>query len=382
MSTLPATDGIRQMNFNPVAEIFPLIEGDEFGKLVEDIRANGLIEPIWIHPDGSIIDGRNRYRACVQVGIDPTTRVWDGEGSLLDFVLSMNLHRRHLNQSQLACVAVLSLAFREAEADAKERQLAQLKRGDEIPVKAFVPEREMGQSRDKVAKSFEVSPRYVSDAKKLQQDHPVLFDNVRAGEKTITEAKAEIKAAKKAETVEQIAKEPAPFPTGPFRVIVIDPPWKYESRSEDITHRARNPYPDMDIEAIKALPVSALAHEDCILWLWTTNAFLREAFECLDAWGFENKTVLTWVKDRMGLGNWLRGQTEHCLMAVKGKPIVTLTNQTTALSAPLREHSRKPDEFYALVESLCPGNRLEMFARQSRDGWQSCGAEHELFDAA
>jgi N6-adenosine-specific RNA methylase IME4 len=118
------------------------------------------------------------------------------------------------------------------------------------------------------------------------------------------------------------------------------------------------------------------------LWLWTTNAFLREAFECLDAWGFKNKTVLTWVKDRMGLGNWLRGQTEHCLVAVKGKPIVTLTNQTTALSAPMREHSRKPDEFYALVESLCPGNRLEMFARQSRDGWQSCGAEHELFDAA
>jgi N6-adenosine-specific RNA methylase IME4 len=205
---------------------------------------------------------------------------------------------------------------------------------------------------------------------------------VRAGKKTITKAKAAVKLAKKAAVVEQIAKEPAPLPTGPFRAIVIDPPWKYQSRADDITHRARNPYPDMELEAIKALPVSALAHEDCVLWLWTTNAFLREAFECLDAWGFKNKTVLTWVKDRMGLGNWLRGQTEHCLMAVKGKPIVILTNQTTALSAPMREHSRKPDEFYALVESLCPGNRLEMFSRQSRDGWQSCGAEKELFAAA
>jgi N6-adenosine-specific RNA methylase IME4 len=227
-----------------------------------------------------------------------------------------------------------------------------------------------------------VSRSYLAEAKQLSENHPSLFAAIQTGKKTITEAKAEIERAKKAAVVEQIANEPAPLPTGPFRVIVIDPPWKYQSRADDITHRARNPYPDMELEAIKALPVSALAHEDCVLWLWTTNAFLREAFECLDAWGFKNKTVLTWVKDRMGLGNWLRGQTEHCLVAVKGKPIVTLTNQTTALSAPMREHSRKPDEFYALVESLCPGNRLEMFARQSRDGWQSCGAEHELFDAA
>jgi N6-adenosine-specific RNA methylase IME4 len=103
----------------------------------------------------------------------------------------------------------------------------------------------------------------------------------------------------------------------------------------------------MELDAICSLPVAELAHEDCILWLWTTNAFLRQAFDCLDAWGFENKTVLMWVKNRMGLGDWLRGRTEHCLMAVRGKPVVTLTNQTTALEAPLREHSRKPDEFYS-----------------------------------
>ena len=194
-------------------------------------------------------------------------------------------------------------------------------------------------------------------------------------------AKADIREAKEAAVVAQIAQEPAPLPAGPFRVIVIDPPWKYQSRAEDITHRARNPYPDMEIDVIKALPVSALAYKDCVLWLWTTNAFISEAFQCLDAWGFRYKTCLTWVKDRMGLGNWLRGQTEHCLMAVRGNPIVTLTNQTTALKAPTREHSRKPDEFYALVESLCPGNRLEMFSRQRREGWQSQGAEVDFYQS-
>lgn len=198
----------------------------------------------------------------------------------------------------------------------------------------------------------------------------------------LREAKQEFKRQKKMAVVEEIRKEPVALPAGPFRVIAIDPPWKYGARPDDPTHRARNPYPDMSLDEIKALPVADFAHEDCVLWLWTTNAFMREAFECLDAWGFASKTILTWVKDRMGTGDWLRGRTEHCLMAVRGKPVVTLTNQTTAIAGPLREHSRKPDEFYQLVESLCPGNKLEMYSREPRDGWQSWGAEKDSFAAA
>ncbi|MGA2513319.1 MAG: MT-A70 family methyltransferase, partial [Candidatus Limnocylindrales bacterium] len=91
--------------------------------------------------------------------------------------------------------------------------------------------------------------------------------------------------------------------------------------------------------------------------------------------GFEPKTILTWAKDRMGTGDWLRGQTEHCLMCVRGHPTVTLTNQTTLLHGPMREHSRKPDEFFTLVESLCPGSKLELFAREARPGWAAWGAE-------
>lgn len=370
------------MKFHQIADIFPLIEGEEFDKLVEDVRANGLLEPIWLHPDGSIIDGRNRYRACIKAGVAPRTRTWTGSGSLVEFVLSMNLHRRHLTASQKACVATDVLTWMEKEAAARRKETQGRPDAEKLRQKNdTVTDRNDGRATEHAAKSVGSNRQYVSEAKKLKTEQPALYQEVRAGKKTIPEAKSEIKQAKKAAIVEQIAKEPAPLPTGPFRVIVIDPPWKYDSRAEDITHRARNPYPDMELEAIKALPVPKLAHDDCILWLWTTNAFLRESFECLDAWGFKNKTVLTWVKDRMGLGDWLRGKTEHCLMAVRGKPVVTLTNQTTALSAPMREHSRKPDEFYALVESLCHGNKLEIFSRQERHGWQSCGAEKELFDA-
>lgn len=107
---------------------------------------------------------------------------------------------------------------------------------------------------------------------------------------------------------------------------------------------------------------------------------MREAFEVLDAWGLKEKTILTWTKDQMGIGYWLRGQTEHCIMAAKGEPVITLTNQTTLLKGRLREHSRKPEEFYRLVDSLCPGKILEMFAREKHKGWQVWGAEYDKFE--
>jgi N6-adenosine-specific RNA methylase IME4 len=104
---------------------------------------------------------------------------------------------------------------------------------------------------------------------------------------------------------------------------------------------------------------------------------MREAFTVLDAWGFEQKTILTWVKDRFGNGDWLRGQTEHCILAVRGKPVVTLTNQSTVLHAPSRGHSAKPMEFYELVESLCPAPRYaDLFSRyRHNDKWDCHGDE-------
>jgi N6-adenosine-specific RNA methylase IME4 len=175
-------------------------------------------------------------------------------------------------------------------------------------------------------------------------------------------------------------------PTGPINVIVIDPPWTYDNRAGDATHRAANPYPSMTIDEIKALPIGRdvggkkdLACDDAVVWLWTTNAHLRWAFEILDEWGFAYKTMLTWVKDRMGTGDWLRGQTEHCLLSVRGKPAWNLTNQTTVVEGAMREHSRKPEEFYRLVESLCPGSKLDMFGRTQRDGWTVHGNETSKF---
>lgn len=376
---------------HPAAELFPMMPPDELAALAADIEANGLRLPIVMHK-GLVLDGRNRLLACEKAGQEIRTQEYHGEDPSA-FVASTNLHRRHLTHAQRVAIAALLEPMIAAE----------LKRGR--PKKGGNPATFSGKARDIAAERMQVSPREVQDAKKLLHDARDVFDAMAAGSVTMPEAKALAKLpdekraaalAKIAETPEKsraravvkeialeekqafadkLRSEPVPMPDERHRVIVIDPPWQYDSRAEDVSHRGRNPYPDMDIDAICALPVVELAHDDCILWLWTTNAFMREAYQCLDAWGFTAKTILTWDKEILGLGDWLRNVTEHCILAVRGKPVVQLTNQTTIIREKRGKHSAKPAAFYSLVEALCPGSKLEMFARQERGGWNRWGAE-------
>ncbi|AVH63719.1 MT-A70 family methyltransferase [Nostoc sp. 'Peltigera membranacea cyanobiont' N6] len=180
---------------------------------------------------------------------------------------------------------------------------------------------------------------------------------------------------------------------GHYQCIVIDPPWFYRLRSKDKTHRNRIPYQPMRTEEILALPIPELCGSNgCILWLWFTNNHMIEAAHCLETWGFELKTILTWekvtkdnTKTHLGVGHWLRNSTEHCALAVRGNVKAfagrTLTNQSSILHSPRREHSRKPEQFFELVEKLCPDmTKLEMFARESRVGWDCWGDEALKFD--
>ena len=119
----------KDRQYHEVANIFPLMSAEEYEALKVDIATNGLLEPVWLHPDDhSIIDGRNRHKACVDLGRDPKFRYWDKQGSLVSFVVSLNLKRRHLNAMQKAAVAVDILPILEAEA--KQRQVEAITRGN------------------------------------------------------------------------------------------------------------------------------------------------------------------------------------------------------------------------------------------------------------
>lgn len=108
--------------FHPVADLFPLMTGEPFQQLVADIKKNGLREPILLGPEGLIMDGRNRFRACNLAGVEPRFVQWEGQGTLPEVALSLNLHRRHLNESQRAMVAARTARWMENEARDRQRQ--------------------------------------------------------------------------------------------------------------------------------------------------------------------------------------------------------------------------------------------------------------------
>lgn len=137
-------------------------------------------------------------------------------------------------------------------------------------------------------------------------------------------------------------------------------------------------YPVMEDAAILAVPVQDFAAQDCQLWLWTTNSHIHLALHCLEAWGFTYKTMATWVKTQFGLGYWLRGQTEHALLGVRGKPRSRFINTkhgatgkawSTVINAARSNHSEKPEAFLDMVEAMGEPPYLEMFARRQRLGW-------------
>lgn len=164
-----------------------------------------------------------------------------------------------------------------------------------------------------------------------------------------------------------------------YRTILADPPWNQKMSGKYHTRSHRNKslnYDTMTLEEIKKLPVSDFAEEGCHLWLWATNQFLRQAFEVMESWGFKYLSLITWVKPS-GCGNWFVSRTQHLLFGYKDKcqfnkarykPTVLHTNIP-------KKHSEKPEEFYELIESISDDKKLELFAREKKEGWDVWGNE-------
>ena len=169
-------------------------------------------------------------------------------------------------------------------------------------------------------------------------------------------------------------------PFGGFDLVMADPPWNFGNWSE--RGEAKNPkahYDCQPLDWIKAMPVQALAAENCLLWLWATNPMLPQAFDVLAAWGFQFATAGTWVKRTkhgkiaFGTGYVLRCASEPFLIGRRGKPVTTKSTRTV-IEGPLRAHSQKPDEAFTAAERLMPGaRRIELFSRTNRPGWVSWG---------
>lgn len=176
-----------------------------------------------------------------------------------------------------------------------------------------------------------------------------------------------------------------------FKTILADPPWQFQNRTGKMApeHKRLSRYSTMTLEDIMGLPVEQLADDTAHLYLWVPNALLPEGLRVMEAWGFQYKSNVVWHKirkdggpDGRGVGFYFRNVTELVLFGVRGKNARTLApgrRQVNFLATQKREHSRKPDEFYAIVESCSPGPYLELFARGSRNGWSTWGDQADEY---
>ncbi len=391
-----------------VALIRPLT-GDEYEKLEANILAEGIRDPL-VTWQGILLDGHHRYKIAQKHGLEYKTveiELSDRDDAKR-WIFENQLGRRNLTEQEASYYRGKLYSARKQQhggqipGEGRGKNFPSIRTAEELGKQYGVTGRtikndeQFSKAVDKVAEEVGVDARNailsgqakvpkqsIEELITIKQEAPELIEPVLEGNLTLKEA---LKTAKKVEREKEIKDKIKEIesngfipPSRKYDVIVIDPPWPYGTEYDPDGRRSASPYPEMSLEDIAGIQLPAA--DDCILWLWTTHKFMRYSFAILDKWGFRDVAILTWVKSRMGLGSWLRSQTEYCIMAVKGHPKINLTNQTTVIHGDMREHSRKPDEFYKLVDSLCVGYKIDWFSREKREGWDQYGIETDRFVA-
>lgn len=421
----------QELEFHPYANIFPLIEGEAFDALVADIKSNGIREPIVLFEE-KILDGRNRYRAARQAGVidergkaidfnhhRPTVRrfmVSGIEGDPLAWVISANLHRRHLDDGQRTMVAA-----KLADMGHGGKRVAKAKPEEQAADRPVDPAsaEPAGMTQAQAAQALNVSERNVRRAKAvIERGAPELVAAVEKGAVAVTlaeevarlpkdeqtklvrdldpgvlfsavkpvidrqrKALVEQKKAKRAAKEQALGAKQRALPTKKFGVIYADPEWDFVTRSEAGKDRAAaNHYPVSPFEVIKARPVQDIAATDCVLFLWVTVPHEELGHQVMKAWGFDYKSQMVWTKTggAPGTGYWSRVDHEILLIGTRGKPPCPApgTQSSSVIEAPVGEHSEKPEAFAELIERYFPSlPKIELNARKARPGWDVWGYE-------
>jgi N6-adenosine-specific RNA methylase IME4 len=402
-----------------LALLFPAVEGAAFDELVTDIAARGLREKIVLRGT-EIIDGRNRFHAAIAAGlfVNPVPMaalsayfraLRPEEGDPLAFVLSANLHRRHLTESQRAMVAARLATLGEGRPARGENSANLQSIGPVLSVAAagdalHVSARSVSTARGVLAKGApELVAAVQGGAVSLHVAEAVAAlpvadqtEIVARGRAAIVAAakqfRAEDQAAKKVRRQEREQELAARIDGGNaaliaagragrrYGVIHADPEWSFAPWSAEtgMDRAADNHYPCSPLDVIAARPVAEIAAPDCVLFLWATAPMLPEALAVMAAWGFTYKSHLVWDKGAVGTGYWFRNRHELLLVGVRGAvPAPAMGDQwASVLAEPRGAHSAKPDGAAAMIEAYFPNvPKIELNARVARPGWDMWGAE-------
>ncbi len=392
-----------QIRVHPAADALPMIEGPEFEALVEDIRINGQRHRCVLDCTGEwLVDGRNRKRACDLLGMAPAYERLPEGANIAAYVISTNLKRRHLNESQRAMIAsaIANLSQGQKKKTRPEGGFEEGVTQAEAAVGAGVGERTVQRAnavRDKGVPELvdavvkgKVDLKGAEQVSKLspKQQRDLIKERIDTSKGPVRAGK--LAALSRQETKREIVRnintgKVAPMPAGLFGVIYADYPWFYDNSDQHEGSRGHMDYPGMKMPEILAHAREAGTRmgKDCVLALWVTNLYIEHIGDVVRAYGATHHTMWTWPKPKAGVGSWARGQTEHLVIASIGNPTHTLNEVSTLLPAyGVREPGRKPDEVAALLRKHCAGPFLELFAREPREGFTCWGAEVQKFAGA
>lgn len=377
--------------WHPLANLFPLIEGGDYQILVDDVRANGLREPI-ILLEGMILDGRNRARACEDAQVSPRYEPFAGKpDQAVTYVLSKNLARRHLNDAQRAWIASRlcgdeppfgGLLAKEA-AERLHVKLRSVERAAAIR-KTGVPEvRAIVESGDlpiaTAAGIASLTPE--EQAELIRQARGATGPIAR---RALTLMKQRLRDRRENEK----GRKQLADPRGVAGLIVEDFEWDHQTWSEagkDSRHPSNHYQTSADAHTAEEIVRRtagrfASAADDCVLWMWTTMPHLAIAIDVMRLRGFAYKSHYIWNKPHVITGYWSRARHEILLIGVKGKidcPAMG-TQSESVIDAPLGRHSAKPDAIMQMIERYFPTlPKLELNCRKRRPGWQGWGDEVE-----
>lgn len=384
-----------EVHINPEFEkLIPPLSPDEFAQLEANILAEGVRDPlvIAVYPDDNgqeltfLADGHNRYRIAQKHGLSFRTdeRTFPSEDDVVIWMIDNQKGRRNLTDFVKLELAEIK---RERLAHKGREKISKVQEARHAGLSLSTIDKDTPHNtRNEIAADLGWSTGKVAMGQKVMKDAPEeVKQQVRAGEISINQAYQEIKKAEKIYNREQDLQrqkeeiETGQLPTlnGVFEVLSVDPPWPYGREYDPEGSRVANPYPEMSIEQIKAIELPAA--ENAVIFLWTTHAFLRDAFDILDVWGATYKATMVWNKQKIGMGAWFRMQCEFCLVGIIGRPYWHNTRYPELIEEPRREHSRKPDAFFVLVDNICAGRKLEYFSREARPGWDIFGNDTNKF---
>jgi N6-adenosine-specific RNA methylase IME4 len=405
--------------FHPLANLFPLIEGEEFSALVDDVKANGLREHIIVH-EGKILDGRNRYRAAIKAGLfKKTAKIVGGNalfiryfakflpernGEPLAFVISHNLRRRHLNEAQRAAIAAELVSTGHggdrrsaAKAGKQAANLPLVKQADaaamfnvsERSVRSAIVVRDKGTRPLKAAlKRGAIAVSAAAKAAELAPDLQArIVAEADAGRADVVRlvVKQEGRAAKERE----LGRRQAAAADGKFGLIVEDFEFDYAvwSRETGMDRHAANHYETAadahSPEEIVARTADRFecAADDCVLGMWVPAPFLAIGMKVLELRSFTYCSQLVWEKDRIITGHWFRFKHENLLIGRRGKVPAPApgTQYPSVIRAPAGRHSAKPAIFFEMFEQQFKSLRkIELNCRgKPRKGWSAWGNEAE-----